>query len=86
MTTHDARSTVEIPGFGADGVLLAEQIAGQIERRACGRIRDLAVTCSEDRVILSGRSRTYHAKQMAQEAALDFALDGTALLNRIIVA
>jgi len=64
---------------------LAERIEGYIERRASGRIRDLHVVCSDDAIILQGRSRTYHAKQLAQQAVLDLT-DGYPLLtNQIVV-
>jgi len=64
---------------------LAVRIEGCIERRASGRIRDLHVVCSEDTIILQGRSRTYHAKQLAQQAVLDLT-DGYPLLaNQIVV-
>ena len=64
---------------------LAEQIEGHIERKASGRIRDLHVVCSGESIILQGRSRTYHAKQLAQQAALDLT-DGCPLLtNQIVV-
>ncbi len=64
---------------------LAERIEGHIERRASGRIRDLHVVCSDESIILQGRSRTYHAKQLAQQAVLDFT-DGSPLLtNQIVV-
>lgn len=62
---------------------LAQQLEGYIERRASGRIRDLHVVWSEDRIILQGRSRTYHAKQLAQQAVLDLT-DGYPLLNNQI--
>ena len=62
---------------------LAEHIEGYIERRASGRIRDLHVVCSDDAIILQGRSRTYHAKQLAQEAVLDLT-DGHPLLTNQI--
>jgi len=62
---------------------LAEHIEGYIERRASGRIRDLHVVCSDDAIILQGRSRTYHAKQLAQEAVLDLT-DGYPLLTNQI--
>jgi hypothetical protein len=62
---------------------LAERLEGYIERRACGRIRDLHVVYSDDRIILQGRSRTYHAKQLAQQAVLDLT-DGYPLLNNQI--
>ena len=65
---------------------LAERIEGHIERKACGRIRDLHVVCSAESIILQGRSRTYHAKQLAQQAVLDMT-DGCRLLtNQIVVS
>ncbi len=64
---------------------LAEQIEGHIERKASGRIRDPHVVCSGESIILQGRSRTYHAKQLAQQAVLDLT-DGCPLLtNQIVV-
>jgi hypothetical protein len=64
---------------------LAERLEGFIERRASGRIRDLHVVWSDDAIILQGRSRTYHDKQLAQQAVLD-ATDGYPLLtNQIVV-
>src|SRR4051794_11503862 len=64
---------------------LAHRIEGDIERRACGRIRDLHVVLSENQIILQGRTRTYHAKQLAQEAALDLASGDAVLTNQIVV-
>jgi hypothetical protein len=85
MTTHEAgsdlRRTVRIEGEAE----LAEQIEGQIELRASGRIRDLHVVCSDDMIILMGRSRTYHAKQLAQQVVLDLTDGHPALANQIVV-
>jgi hypothetical protein len=85
MTTHEAgsdlRRTVRVEGEAE----LAEQIEGQIERRASGRIRDLQVVCSDDMIILMGRSRTYHAKQLAQQVVLDLTDGHPALANQIVV-
>lgn len=64
---------------------LAQRIEGYIERRACGQIRDLHVVCSDELIILQGRSRTYHAKQLAQEAALDLTGGHPTLANQIVV-
>jgi len=65
---------------------LAERIEGHITRRASGRIRDLHVLYSEDAIIIQGRSRTYHDKQLAQQAVLDLT-DGYPLLtNQIVVS
>jgi hypothetical protein len=64
---------------------LAERLAGHIEEKARGRIRDLHVVCSDDMIILQGRSRTYHAKQLAQQAVLDLTDGQTLLTNQIVV-
>lgn len=64
---------------------LAQRIQGQIEERAGGRIRDLHVECFENLVVLEGRARTYHAKQLAQEAALDLLDRLPCLANNIVV-
>jgi len=85
MTTHDAGSRLRHSGGVEGEVALAERIEGEIILRACGRIRDLHVVCSDDRIILMGRSRTYHAKQLAQEAALDLTEGHPALANQIVV-
>jgi len=68
-----------------DGDELAVRLEGYIARKACGRIRDLHVVCSGDTIILQGRSRTYHAKQLAQEAALDLTDGQSTLANEIVV-
>ena len=65
---------------------LAERIAGQIVRRASGRIRDLRVICEAGYVIIQGRSRTYHAKQLALQAAIDLTDGGATLADRIVVS
>jgi len=71
---------------GTSSQELAEQIEGYIERRASGRIRDLHVVCSDDMIILQGRSRTYHAKQLAQQAVLDLTDGHPLLTNQIVVS
>jgi len=75
----------ERPGRRENEQELAERIEGYIERRASGRIRDLHVVCSEDQIILQGRSRTYHAKQLAQQAVLDLTDGYPLLMNQIVV-
>ncbi len=86
MTTHEAGSdSRRLMVFGGESDL-AERIEGHIERRACGRIRDLQVICSEGMIILTGRSRTYHAKQLAQEAVFDLTDGHSALANQIVVS
>jgi hypothetical protein len=86
MNVHDSVSSE--PRRGPSGrwkLDLASRIEGDIERRACGRIRDLHVVCSDDSILLQGRTRTYHAKQLAQQAVLEMT-DGYPLLtNQIVV-
>jgi len=72
-------------GWGRGAQDLAERLEGYIEQKASGRIRDLHVVCSDDRIILQGRSRTYHAKQLAQQAVLDLTDGNTPLTNQIVV-
>jgi len=81
----DSRKDPKRIGTGGVTDDLAERIEGYIERKACGRIRDLHVVCSDNMIILQGRSRTYHAKQLAQEAALDLADGRPVLANHIVV-
>jgi hypothetical protein len=84
-TKHETGMDPQHPGRGMVKDDLAERIEGYIERKACGRIRDLHVVCAGEMIILQGRSRTYHAKQLAQEAVLDLT-DGRPLLaNQIVV-
>jgi hypothetical protein len=65
---------------------LAQRIEGDIERLASGRIRDLHVVLSDNRIILQGRTSTYHAKQLAQEAALNLTSVDSILTNQIVVS
>jgi len=85
MNIHEPVSEPRRVARGRSKQELAARIEGCIERKACGRIRDLHVVCSDDAIILQGRSRTYHAKQLAQQAVLDLT-DGFPLLtNQIVV-
>jgi len=86
MTTFDSGMDPRRTGCGTNRQELAEQIEGYIERRASGRIRDLHVVCSDDMIILQGRSRTYHAKQLAQQAVLDLTDGHPLLTNQIVVS
>ena len=61
-------------------------IEGHINRVASGRIRDLHVVYSDDKIILQGRSRTYHAKQLAHQAVLDLTDGHPLLANQIVVS
>jgi len=86
MTTYDSGMDPRWSGrTGSNREELAERLEGYIERRASGRIRDLHVVCSDDSIILQGRSRTYHAKQLAQQAVLDLTDGHQVLTNQIVV-
>jgi hypothetical protein len=85
MTTSDSGKDPRRSGFGIAAQEFAQRLEGSIERRASGRIRDLHVVCSDDSIILQGRSRTYHAKQLAQQAVLDLTDGHPVLTNQIVV-
>ena len=84
MNVYDCDLGFSFAGGGSNQDL-ADRIEGHIERRASGRIRDLHVVCSDDAIILRGRSRTYHAKQLAQQAVLDLTDGHPLLTNQIVV-
>jgi hypothetical protein len=48
-----------------------ERLESLIERRLGNRVRDLRVVVRETGLILRGRVATYHAKQLAQHAAME---------------
>lgn len=48
-----------------------EQLESLLQRRLGNRIRDLRVLIQAKGVVLKGRSTTYHAKQLAQHAAME---------------
>jgi osmotically-inducible protein OsmY len=77
----DARSVRDHDG----GLELASRVETRIADVAYGQIRDLAVTCEDGRIVLRGRTRTHHAKQRAQEAALSAAEGVADLANQIVV-
>jgi len=88
MTKKDVPMTEPRPlglGRSKSSTDLAERLEGYIELKSSGRIRDLHVVCSDDMIILQGRSRTYHAKQLALQAALDLTDGQTLLTNQIVV-
>jgi hypothetical protein len=43
----------------------------QVQRRLGNRVRDLRVLVRADGIVLQGRAPTYHAKQLAQHAAME---------------
>jgi len=48
-----------------------ERLEAQVLRRVGGRIRNLRVLVRHNGVVLQGRCTTYHAKQIAQHAAME---------------
>jgi len=48
-----------------------EKLELQLQRRLSGRMRDLRLILRPGGVILQGRTSTYHAKQLAQHAAME---------------
>ena len=61
-----------------------ERLETLMQRRLGNRIRDLRVVIRPEGVILQGRSATYHAKQLAQHAAMELG-DLPILVNAIEV-
>lgn len=49
----------------------AERLEGLLTRRLGSRIRGLRLVFAQAGLILRGRSETYHAKQIAQHAAME---------------
>ena len=50
-----------------------ERLENMMLRRLGNRVRDLRVVVLPAGIILQGRSATYHAKQLAQHAAMELA-------------
>jgi hypothetical protein len=84
-TWNNTRTDPRRGGRAAETDDLAVRIEHHIAGKARGRVRDLQVVCTDDLIILQGRTRTHHDKQLAQEAVFDVA-DGRAVLaNQIVV-
>ena len=50
-----------------------EHLEAIVQRRLGGRVRDLRIVFRRNGIILQGRTNTYHAKQLAQHAAMEAA-------------
>ena len=48
-----------------------ERLAGLLQRRLGNRVRNLEVHVHPAGLVLRGRATTYHAKQLAQHAAME---------------
>ena len=49
----------------------AEHLEALVQRRLGNRVRDFRLVLRPNGVILQGRASTYHAKQLAQHAAME---------------
>lgn len=61
------------------GDSLTDAIERRIENATCGRVSGLYVARLGESIVLHGYCRTYHARELAHQAALDLA-DGAAPL------
>lgn len=61
-----------------------ERLEAQLQCRLGNRVRDLRVQLHPAGLVLQGRAATYHAKQLAQHAAMELA-DVPILANDIEV-
>ncbi len=64
---------------------LVEAIESEVEHVSCGPIVGLSVTRQGETIILRGYCRTYHASQIAYQAALELIEGSAYLINRICV-
>jgi hypothetical protein len=64
---------------------LGDQITRLVQSRTGGRIRGLNVEVIDRDVVISGRTSTYHVKQLATHAALDLASQFATLTNDVLV-
>ena len=58
-------------GGQGGGAGIVEQIESQIYRRLGGRVNDLRSIVQGEGLVLQGRARTYHDKQLALQAAME---------------
>ncbi len=65
-------------------ISLAEQVATHIHQYTHGRIRNLVVEESQGTVMVSGEVRSWHAKQLALQGALEL-LSGDRFREHITV-
>jgi hypothetical protein len=70
---------------GTDYDELDQAIEREIEQAACGQILGLSVSRNDDSIVLRGHCRTYHASQLALQAALDVIEGSARLVNLIVV-
>jgi hypothetical protein len=66
MESHRLEEDIE---GAAEGI--SEQVEALVQKRLCGRVSDLRVIVRGGGLVLQGRSRTYHAKQLVQQAVME---------------
>jgi len=82
IETQDALS--ERPEADPDDLIVA--IEREVEQAACGQVAGLSVIRVGDAIVLRGRSRTYHASQLAHQAVLDLVGDSAQVVDLILVS
>jgi len=85
LTTYPSNSTFEIDSMPVSSSL-ADEVEQHVGRKVFGRVYGLRVEPDEDRLVLRGRCRTYYAKQIAQQAALECLSLSTPLINEIVIS
>jgi len=65
-TLHMSTPVIEEPILREE-----ERLETLVQRRLGGRVRDLRIRQRAHGIILQGRAATYHAKQLAQHAAME---------------
>ena len=65
------RGIMSLPAIAEPISPQEECLESLLQRRLGNRIRDLRVMIRPEGVILQGRTSTYHAKQLAQHAAME---------------
>jgi len=55
------------------GTELAREIEARVLHRLAGRVRDFRVVIRDRGLVLKGRTRTYYAKQLVQQAVMESA-------------
>ena len=72
------------PAVGGISTEDVERVEAAIRDRVGSRVSEVRVTVRGGGLVLQGRSRTHHARQLAQQAAVEFA-DWPILANDIQV-
>jgi hypothetical protein len=69
---HSARtSTMNTDLIMNTSLASYEELESLMQRRLGNRVRDLRIEVQPDGIVLQGRTTTYHAKQLAQHAAME---------------